>query len=96
MGCHNFDLNQILCLGIPQRGGLVDLAQSIHRRQSAKFPRLFTTQPAKRTQAMKLWQDLLSTDYGLLSLGVIVFMLVMAVWYVIFFMRKMTLPPGEK
>ncbi|MDR2155738.1 MAG: DUF3149 domain-containing protein [Burkholderiaceae bacterium] len=45
---------------------------------------------------MKLWQDLLSTDYGLLSLGVIVFMLVMAVWYVIFFMRKMTLPPGEK
>jgi hypothetical protein len=45
---------------------------------------------------MKLWHDLLSTDYGLLSLGVIVFILIMAAWYIWFFMRKMALPPGEK
>jgi hypothetical protein len=45
---------------------------------------------------MKIWQDLLSTDYGLLSLGVIVFILIMAVWFIYFFTRKMALPPGEK
>jgi len=45
---------------------------------------------------MKIWQDLLSTDYGLLSLGVIVFILIMAVWFIYFFKRKMALPPGEK
>lgn len=44
---------------------------------------------------MKLWQDLLSTDYGLLSLAVIVFMLGMAVWYLRFFLRKMAQPPGK-
>jgi hypothetical protein len=63
--------------------------------QGAKF-RLFHNAIRKRTQAMKLWQDLLSTDYGLLSLGVILFMLIMAVWYIRFFMRKMTLPPGKE
>lgn len=45
---------------------------------------------------MKLWQDLLTTDYGLLSLAVLVFILVMAWWYLRFFMRKMALPPGKK
>jgi hypothetical protein len=45
---------------------------------------------------MKIWQDLLSTDYGLLSLAVIVFMLVMGWWFLRFFLRKMALPPGEE
>lgn len=45
---------------------------------------------------MKIWQDLLSTDYGLLSLAVIVFMLVMAGWYIRFFRRKMMQSPGEE
>ena len=38
---------------------------------------------------MKLFSDLVSTDYGLMSLGVIVFMLGMAVWFRAFFKRKM-------
>ncbi|MCL1961331.1 MAG: DUF3149 domain-containing protein [Desulfovibrionaceae bacterium] len=45
---------------------------------------------------MKLWQDLLSTDYGLLSLAVILFMLVMAAWFVRFFLQKMEQPPSKK
>ncbi|MCA0327432.1 MAG: DUF3149 domain-containing protein [Proteobacteria bacterium] len=45
---------------------------------------------------MKLWQDLLSTDYGLLSLAVLLFILVMAGWYWRFFKRKMALPPGQE
>ncbi|MFV0680900.1 DUF3149 domain-containing protein [Ottowia sp.] len=45
---------------------------------------------------MKLWQDLFSTDYGLLSLAVIVFMLGMGVWYLRFFLRKMATPPSEE
>jgi len=45
---------------------------------------------------MKLFQDLFSTDYGLLSLGVIVFILVMAVWFIYFFVRKMNQKPGTK
>jgi len=45
---------------------------------------------------MKLWLDLFSTDYGLLSLVVILFMLVMAVWFIRFFMGKMDQPPGKK
>jgi hypothetical protein len=45
---------------------------------------------------MKLWIDLFSTDYGLLSLGVIVFTVAMAVWYIRFFLRKMAQPPGKK
>ncbi|WP_374410247.1 DUF3149 domain-containing protein [Hydrogenophaga sp.] len=38
---------------------------------------------------MKAIVDLFSTDYGLLSLAVIVFILVMAVWFYRFFTRKM-------
>ena len=38
---------------------------------------------------MKLLQDLLSTDYGLMSLAVIVFILGMAGWYAWYFKRKM-------
>ncbi len=38
---------------------------------------------------MKMLVDLFSTDYGLMSLGVIVFMLGMAVWFRAFFVRKM-------
>ena len=38
---------------------------------------------------MKLLTDLISTDYGLMSLGVIAFVLVMGVWFWMFFTRKM-------
>lgn len=38
---------------------------------------------------MKLLTELLSTDYGLLSAGVIVFTIGMGVWYVRYFMRRM-------
>ncbi len=43
----------------------------------------------KEIVAMKLLTDLLSTDYGLMSLAVIVFMLGMAVWFRAFFKRHM-------
>ena len=45
---------------------------------------------------MKLWLDLFSTDYGLLSLVVILFMLVMCAWFVRFFLGKMDEPPSKK
>ena len=38
---------------------------------------------------MKMLHDLLFTDYGLMSLAVIVFMLGMAAWFRAFFQRKM-------
>ncbi|WP_138515033.1 DUF3149 domain-containing protein [Rhodoferax bucti] len=38
---------------------------------------------------MKLWSDLFSTDYGLMSVAVLAFILVMAVWFTAFFRRKM-------
>lgn len=38
---------------------------------------------------MKAIVDLFSTDYGLMSLGVIAFVVVMAVWFYRFFSRKM-------
>lgn len=38
---------------------------------------------------MKAVVDLFSTDYGLLSLGVLLFIIVMAVWFLRFFARKM-------
>ncbi len=38
---------------------------------------------------MKLFVDLFSTDYGLMSAAVIAGMLVMAVWFRMFFKRKM-------
>lgn len=38
---------------------------------------------------MKAIVDLFSTDYGLFSVGVIVFTLGMAVWFKAFFTRKM-------
>lgn len=37
---------------------------------------------------MKAIVDLFSTDYGLFSIGVLLFLLVMAVWFYRFFMRK--------
>lgn len=42
-----------------------------------------------RTSAMKLLKDLFSTDYGLMSVVVIVFTLGMAAWFRAFFKRKM-------
>ena len=42
-----------------------------------------------RIAAMKLLKDLFSTDYGLMSAAVIVFMLGMVVWFRMFFKRKM-------
>ena len=38
---------------------------------------------------MKMLTDLFSTDYGLMSIAVIAFMLGMAVWFGAFFKRKM-------
>ncbi len=38
---------------------------------------------------MKMLRDLFSTDYGLMSVAVIAFMLGMAVWFRMFFKRKM-------
>lgn len=38
---------------------------------------------------MKLFSDLIGTDYGAMSLAVIVFMLGMGVWYVRYFINKM-------
>lgn len=38
---------------------------------------------------MKLWSDLFSTDYGLMSVAVLAFILVMAVWFTAFFRHKM-------
>ena len=38
---------------------------------------------------MKLLTDLFSTDYGLMSVAVIAFMLGMAVWFRLFFKRHM-------
>jgi hypothetical protein len=37
---------------------------------------------------MKAFADLFSTDYGLFSAGVLVFMLGMGVWFMRFFNRK--------
>ena len=42
-----------------------------------------------RTFIMKLLTNLLSTDYGLTSLAVIAFVLVMCVWFFNYFKRKM-------
>jgi len=42
-----------------------------------------------RTLVMKLLTNLLSTDYGLTSLAVIAFVLVMSVWFFNYFKRKM-------
>lgn len=38
---------------------------------------------------MKALVDLFSTDYGLFSIAVLAFILVMAVWFYRFFTRKM-------
>jgi Protein of unknown function (DUF3149) len=38
---------------------------------------------------MKLMTDLFSTDYGLMSLAVIAITIGMAVWFRLFFVRKM-------
>jgi hypothetical protein len=38
---------------------------------------------------MKALSDLFSTDYGLMSVAGIAFMLCMAVWFIAFFKRKM-------
>jgi C4-dicarboxylate transporter len=42
-----------------------------------------------RMTSMKLMKDLFSTDYGLMSVAVIVITLGMAVWFRAFFKRKM-------
>ncbi|OYQ40210.1 hypothetical protein CHU94_12930 [Rhodoferax sp. TH121] len=42
---------------------------------------------------MKLMSDLFSTDYGLMSLAVLAFIVAMAVWFGAFFRRKMNEKP---
>jgi heme/copper-type cytochrome/quinol oxidase subunit 2 len=39
--------------------------------------------------AMKAWSDLVTTDYGLMSLAVILFIVFMSVWFARFFKRHM-------
>lgn len=43
---------------------------------------------------MKMLTDLLSTDYGLMSLAVIVFVIIMSVVFIVLFMNKIRL--GEE
>ncbi|MDO8776476.1 MAG: DUF3149 domain-containing protein [Burkholderiaceae bacterium] len=38
---------------------------------------------------MKALTDLFSTDYGLMSVAGIAFMICMGVWFIVFFKRKM-------
>lgn len=38
---------------------------------------------------MKLFQDLFGTDYGLMSIIGIIFMICMSIWFIFFFNRKM-------
>ncbi|HOB65351.1 DUF3149 domain-containing protein [Ottowia sp.] len=45
---------------------------------------------------MKLWQDLFSTDYGLMSIIGLLFIVFMGVWYTRFFLRKMNEAPRGK
>lgn len=42
-----------------------------------------------RMETMKALTDLFTTDYGLMSVAGITFMLCMAVWFRLFFKRKM-------
>lgn len=44
---------------------------------------------------MKLFIDLFTTDFGLLSAAVIAFMLAMGVFFIILFTRKTGMLPGE-
>lgn len=44
---------------------------------------------------MKLLTDLFSTDYGLMSLAVLAFIIVMAFWFGAFFRRKMNESPAS-
>ena len=45
---------------------------------------------------MKLWQDLFGTDYGLMSIAGIIFMILMAIWFVRFFLRKIEQSSDEQ
>jgi hypothetical protein len=44
---------------------------------------------------MKAMIDLFSTDYGLMSLAVIVFTILMAVFFLRLFLNKINTPPNE-
>jgi heme/copper-type cytochrome/quinol oxidase subunit 2 len=44
---------------------------------------------ATRESVMKAWSDLLSTDYGLMSLAVILVVVFMSIWFSRFFTRHM-------
>jgi len=58
----------------------------MHRRRQAGAIAWSTTTPMEFK--MKALVDLFSTDYGLLSIAVIVFMLFMGFWFYRFFMGK--------
>ena len=45
---------------------------------------------------MKLWQDLFSTDYGLMSIAGLLFIVFMAFWFYRFFRRKMNEQPNSQ
>ncbi len=38
---------------------------------------------------MKLWATLFSTDYGLMSIGVILFIIGMAIFFILYFLKNL-------
>lgn len=38
---------------------------------------------------MKLWSTLFSTDYGLMSIGVILFIIGMAIFFILYFLKNL-------
>ncbi len=52
-------------------------------------PKAYSEDITFKGRIMKMLVDLFSTDYGLMSVAVIAFMLGMAVWFRRFFLRKM-------
>ncbi|GGX02674.1 DUF3149 domain-containing protein [Undibacterium macrobrachii] len=38
---------------------------------------------------MKLWNTLFSTDYGLMSIGVILFIIGMAIFFILYFLKNL-------
>jgi hypothetical protein len=63
---------------------LVDTGHPLKSLQCLRW----VNQP-NQEMTMKLLTDLISTDYGLMSLAVIIVTLGMAVWFRMFFVRKM-------
>jgi len=66
----------------------LDFPQRRADSNGVEWPTLQVLYPCEE-DVVKAIVDLFSTDYGLFSVGVIVFMLYMAYWFSRFFKRKM-------